>query len=120
MVVGWQKVEGALIFIVSIGLFTYIDNGLSWWMALLIFFAPDLSFAGYLLKKKVGAFCYNFAHIYALGAVLFMIGITQNMPQLGAVGALWLGHSGFDRMLGYGLKTDEGFAFTHLGKIGKI
>jgi hypothetical protein len=40
-------------------------------------------------------------------------------PLLVVLGALWLAHSGFDRMLGYGLKSPDGFSFTHLGRIGK-
>jgi hypothetical protein len=30
-----------------------------------------------------------------------------------------LGHSSFDRVLGYGLKYDDDFKHTHLGWIGK-
>jgi hypothetical protein len=33
--------------------------------------------------------------------------------------AIWLGHVGFDRMLGYGLKYATGFRDTHLGVIGR-
>lgn len=36
-----------------------------------------------------------------------------------AVALIWLAHIGFDRALGYGLKYDTGFSFTHLGRIGK-
>ena len=36
-----------------------------------------------------------------------------------AVGLVWLAHIGIDRALGYGLKYQAGFAFTHLGRIGK-
>ncbi|HEY0262180.1 MAG TPA: DUF4260 family protein [Chitinophagales bacterium] len=32
---------------------------------------------------------------------------------------MMFGHSSMDRFFGYGLKTEEGFKFTHLGKIGK-
>jgi len=28
------------------------------------------------------------------------------------------GHSSMDRIFGYGLKTNQGFKFTHLGTIG--
>jgi hypothetical protein len=35
------------------------------------------------------------------------------------VGLIWCAHIGFDRALGYGLKSPEGFRFTHLGKIGR-
>ena len=38
----------------------------------------------------------------------------------GMAGSLiWLVHIGLDRALGYGLKYAAGFAFTHLGRIGK-
>ena len=32
---------------------------------------------------------------------------------------IWCAHIGFDRALGYGLKYDAGFSFTHLGRIGR-
>ncbi len=115
----WQKIEGALVFISGLALFAYLDPGLSWWLALLLFFAPDLSFAGYLFGSRVGAACYNLVHVYALGAICLAAGLILTAPLLAACGALWLAHSGFDRMLGYGLKSAAGFSFTHLGRIGK-
>ena len=33
--------------------------------------------------------------------------------------AIWVAHVGFDRLLGYGLKSAAGFGFTHLGRKGK-
>lgn len=36
-----------------------------------------------------------------------------------AFGLIWSAHIGFDRLLGYGLKMENGFSETHLGKIGK-
>ena len=35
------------------------------------------------------------------------------------LGLIWCAHIGFDRALGYGLKSPEGFRLTHLGKIGR-
>jgi hypothetical protein len=35
------------------------------------------------------------------------------------IALIWLAHIGIDRMLGYGLKYGAGFAFTHLGRIGR-
>jgi hypothetical protein len=32
---------------------------------------------------------------------------------------IWLAHIGIDRALGYGLKYEAGFGFTHLGRIGR-
>jgi hypothetical protein len=117
--VGWQKVEGAIVFVAAIGLYLNGETTLSWWLTILAFFAPDLSFLGYSLGPKAGAFVYNAVHVYAFGAAFLALGVILSLPVLAALGALWLAHSGFDRMLGYGLKLPEGFAFTHLGRIGK-
>lgn len=115
----WQRVEGAIVFVAGILLYWHWNETMPWWGAVLIFFAPDLSFAGYLLGPKAGALFYNAVHIYGFGAVLLVIGLMAPMPLLVLLGALWLAHTGFDRMLGYGLKSPEGFGITHLGLIGK-
>ena len=59
---------------------------LEWWVCLLVFFAPDLSFAGYLAGPRIGASVYNAVHIYgfgaailALGAMTAMIGVLLNL-----------------------------------------
>jgi len=114
----WQKFEGAGIFFAGTLLLLHDPSGLSWWMAVIIFFAPDLSFLAYLLGPKVGAAGYNLVHIHAFGVSVLVTGLILSVPLLVALGSLWLAHSGFDRMLGYGLKTQEGFGFTHLGPIG--
>jgi hypothetical protein len=116
-VVLWQRIEGALVFVAAIGLLLGIDSGMSWWLALILFFAPDISFAAYLAGPRIGAFIYNAVHIYALGAVLITLGFILAMPLVAALGALWLGHSGFDRMFGYGLKHADSFKRTHLGDL---
>ncbi|RTL49728.1 MAG: DUF4260 family protein [Bradyrhizobiaceae bacterium] len=114
----WQRVEGGVLFVAGLVFFWHENAVVPWWEAFLVFFAPDLSFLGYLLGPAIGAFCYNAVHVYAFGAVLFVIGLVMHIPVLALLGALWLAHSGFDRMLGYGLKSPEGFSFTHLGRIG--
>jgi Domain of unknown function (DUF4260) len=115
----WQRFEGAIIFAVGLAFFWQGNDILPWWGSLLIFFTPDLSFLGYLLGPGTGAFLYNAVHIYAFGAAALAIGLMMPIPLLFVLGALWLAHSGFDRMLGYGLKSPEGFSFTHLGRIGR-
>jgi hypothetical protein len=47
------------------------------------------------------------------------LGVVLDIDLYKMVGLIWLSHIGFDRSLGYGLKYEEGFTFTHLGKIGK-
>lgn len=115
----WQRVEGALVFAAGLVLFWMAGSDLPWWAALLLFFAPDLSFAAYGLGPRIGAAIYNLVHVYALGAVLLALGGLLGWPLLAGLGALWLAHSGFDRMLGYGLKASSSFQDTHLGRIGK-
>lgn len=115
----WQRVEGALILVAGLALARFGTGGLPWWSAALIFFAPDLSFFGYLLGSRVGAFGYNLVHLYAPGVVFLVVGLLLPLPWLASVGALWLAHCGLDRMAGYGLKSPEGFAVTHLGRIGR-
>ena len=115
----WQRIEGAGVLIAGLALFLHADAGVPWWAALLIFFAPDLGFAAYLLGPRVGAWGYNAVHVYAFGAVVLAAGMLAALPLTAALGALWLAHAGFDRMLGYGLKSEAGFADTHLGRIGR-
>lgn len=115
----WQRAEAAIIFVAGLLLFWQWNDSLSWWAALLVFFVPDLSFFGYLFGPKAGAVAYNAIHVYAAGAALMALGLCLSVPILAVIGALWLAHSGFDRMLGYGLKLPDSFSSTHLGRIGK-
>lgn len=118
-VVIWQRVEGAVIFLAGLWVVNAIGTGLSWWALLLLFFAPDIGFAGYALGPKVGAAVYNILHFYGFGLLLLMLGSVSGSSLIIALGALWFAHAGLDRMLGYGLKTGEGFSHTHLGRIGR-
>lgn len=115
----WQRVEGLLLFAAGIAIFWQLGGMVPWWAAALLFFAPDLAFFGYLFGPRVGAVVYNSVHIYAFGGAFLALGFVLAMPMLSALGALWLAHSAFDRMLGYGLKLPQGFGFTHLGRVGK-
>ncbi|MHA6300280.1 DUF4260 domain-containing protein [Devosia sp. CAU 1758] len=115
----WQRVEGALVFAAGLGLYGLAGADLAWSGALLLFFVPDLSFAAYGLGPRIGSVIYNGVHVYAFGAVLLALGGVLGLPLVAALGALWLAHSGFDRMLGYGLKSTSSFQDTHLGRIGK-
>ena len=91
----------------------------SWWVYAVLFLAPDLSFAAYLGGPKVGALVYNAAHSYLGPVALMTIGLAMAAPLTLSLAMIWLAHIGIDRALGYGLKYQAGFAFTHLGKIGK-
>jgi hypothetical protein len=91
----------------------------SWWVYAVLFLAPDLSFAAYLGGPRVGAILYNAAHSYLGPVALMTIGLAMAAPLTLSLAMIWLAHIGIDRALGYGLKYQTGFAFTHLGRIGK-
>ncbi len=93
--------------------------GGSWWIYAALFFVPDLSFLAYLAGPRAGAAAYNAMHTYLPSLVLSVIGFALVMPMTLSVAMIWMAHIGIDRALGYGLKYDAGFGFTHLGRIGK-
>ena len=93
--------------------------GGSWWVFALLFLAPDLSFIAYLLDPKSGAIVYNAAHSYMAPVALMTSGFALGGPLVLSIAMIWLAHIGIDRALGYGLKYQAGFGFTHLGRIGR-
>lgn len=115
----WQKAEGALICVAALWLYAGAETVLPFWAAALLFFAPDLSLLCYLFGKRLGAACYNLVHLYALGCIALAAGHLWGLPLWWEIGTLWLAHCGLDRMLGYGLKSVQGFDRTHLGRIGR-
>ena len=121
--VQWQRVEGGLMFLaalLAVLAMNVMGNSGSWWLYLIIFFAPDIGFIGYIAGPKAGATVYNLLHLYGAGLAVAVAGLMIfGSPLYTAVGLLWMAHVGFDRMLGYGLKEPTAFADTHLGRIGR-
>jgi hypothetical protein len=111
------KFEGAVLLVAATVLFW--RSGTSWWFYVILFLAPDLSFAGYLAGPRWGAVIYNAVHSIIGPMALAVTGILTRTPIETALALIWLAHIGFDHMLGYGLKYDRGFKFTHLGRIGQ-
>lgn len=97
----------------------YAAWGRSWLMFAVLLLAPDLSFAGYLAGRRFGTACYNAMHTTIGPLALGVVGVLLVSPVIVAVTLIWLAHIGIDRALGYGLKYDAGFGFTHLGRIGR-
>ncbi len=102
-----------------LGAYLFSSIGYNWWWFLLFLFAPDLSMIGYALNTKYGAVLYNLFHHRGIAISLFFIGIYLNLNWLEFTGIILFSHSSLDRILGYGLKYGKGFAYTHLGVIGK-
>ena len=111
------RLEGLALFI-GMTLLYYVWDG-DWWIYALLFFVPDLSFAGYLGGPRTGALVYNAAHSYLAPVAIMTGGFATASPLILSVAMIWLAHIGFDRALGYGLKYLTGFSRTHLGRIGK-
>jgi hypothetical protein len=111
---GWLRVEGLAILAAAV--LGYGSGGHSWVLFVVLFLAPDLSFAGYISGRRAGAEVYNIFHSYIapvmLGCGLWIFGRSIAIPLI------WAAHIGFDRLLGYGLKYPSGFKFTHLGRLG--
>jgi len=97
----------------------YARTGASWWLFAALWIAPDLSMLGYFAGANWGARIYNAAHSYVTPAMLAVSSILLRSPALVPIALIWFNHIGVDRLMGYGLKYPNGFAWTHLGKLGK-
>ena len=109
------KLEELGIFALSIYLLFQMDMGISWWLYVLLFFAPDIGMVGYLVNTKVGAVTYNLLHHKALASLLLILGFWQSNDTLLMVSLILFTHSSFDRVLGFGLKYPDNFKHTSLG-----
>ena len=110
------RLEGLAAAALSALLFT--RTGASWWLFALLWLTPDLSMLGYLAGPHWGARVYNAIHSYSAPAALALCAILLRTPAPLPYALIWLNHIGVDRLLGYGLKYPNGFAWTHLGILG--
>ncbi len=90
-----------------------------WWWWLVLFIGPDISMIGYAAGNKAGAVAYNLFHHKGVAIAILIAGYLIPDIMLQITGVILFGHSSMDRIFGYGLKTDAGFKYTHLGMIGK-
>jgi len=100
------------------GHFAFYFLDMSWWV-ISLFFAPDTGVIGYVFNVKTGSFLYNLCHHQGLAILFWLIGFYLHLQVLQLIGVILFSHSAFDCILGYGLKYEKGFKFTHLGEIGK-
>jgi hypothetical protein len=113
----WLRVEGATLLIGAIVAYSTTDR--AWWLVPLTLLLPDLTMIGYLGSTRIGAYLYNLGHSTPLPAAVVAIGWWQDESLLAALGLVWLAHIGLDRLIGYGLKYDDHFQHTHLGRLGR-
>ena len=111
------RAEEALLFVMAV----YLNNFLpyAWWVYWAWFFVPDLGMIGYAINPRAGATMYNIVHHKGIAILIGIAGYYFHQTELIFAGLVLLGHSSFDRVMGYGLKYDDSFNHTHLGIIGK-
>jgi hypothetical protein len=113
------RLEGLGVAVISALL--YVRTGASWWLFATLWLAPDLSMLGYLTGRPCrGARIYNAFHTYVLPGVLALAALIAHANAVLPVALIWINHIGVDRLLGFGLKYSDGFAFTHLGRLGRV
>lgn len=111
------RLDGLVLFGATIILFSTQHQ--AWWLYPALLLVPDVSMVGYLADTRLGALLYNLGHSYLAPGLLVLAGWRSSSHLTVALGLIWLGHVGWDRLLGYGLKYDDAFTSTHLGEIGR-
>lgn len=111
------RLEGLGVLLLTAHIYGHRDAG--WLLWFVLFLVPDLSLLGYLGGSRWGARVYNAFHTYVGPMALAAIGALAAQPTLVSLSLIWGGHIGLDRLVGYGLKLQGGFAYTHLGMLGK-
>ena len=109
------KLEQLALFAFAFFLYQQLD--FSWWTFWLFLLLPDISIAGYLINKKLGAHIYNFAHHQGVAIVIIVVGGYFDENHIQAIGLVLLAHSAMDRVFGFGLKYTDSFKNTHLGRL---
>lgn len=104
---------------ILLGLYLYDKTDYPWWLFFALILAPDISIAGYLINKKVGAVIYNIFHHKGLAILIGIIGWIGYYELFIIIGLIMYIHSSIDRVFGFGLKHFDDFKHTHLGWIGK-
>lgn len=111
------KLESLALWLFSIFLFAPL--GFDWWWYPLLLLTPDLGALGYLAGTRIGAWTYNLLHHQGVAIGVYVLGVWLANPLLQLAGVILFGHSNMDRLFGYGLKHEDSFQNTHLGRIGR-
>lgn len=97
------KHEELAMTLLSIYFMFILDIELLWWWYIPLFFSPDLSMIGLLMKNNAGRLIYSVFHSKSLAIAVLLTGILLNINYLILSGLILFGHSSFDRLLGFGL-----------------
>jgi Domain of unknown function (DUF4260) len=109
------RLEGLALFVGALVL--YFEQDFGWVILVVLFLAPDISFAGYLAGPRIGSWFYNVLHTTVGPIVLVIVGVLADTDWCVQLALIWLAHIGLDRLLGYGLKYPNDFKDTHLSRV---
>jgi hypothetical protein len=107
--------------LVGVALADVITQHAGWWQLVVFAIAPDVSMLaggggglqrGQLNPRAVPI--YNAVHRFWAPAVLVGVSLLLREPGWLAGGLAWCAHIAFDRSLGFGLRTPEGFQRTRV------
>lgn len=104
------RLENLLLLLAGIGLYWHLQY--SWLTFCYLILLPDVAMVAYLFSKKAGALFYNLTHNFVLPLIL--LAFYPHYTAVLLVVIAWVIHISFDRALGYGLKSPQGFKITHL------
>jgi Domain of unknown function (DUF4260) len=109
------RLEGLALLVGSLVVYFHLDFG--WLLLVVLFLAPDISFAGYVAGPRIGSWAYNVAHTTLGPIALGVVGVLSDAGWCVQLALIWLAHIGLDRLLGYGLKYPTAFKDTHLNRV---
>lgn len=109
------RIEALVALLVSLGLYAWLGD--SWVLFAVLFFAPDLSMAGYAMGQRTGTIAYDLCHTCSVPLALLGAGLLGDRSLVVSVALIWLAHIAFDRLIGYGLKYPSAFKDTHLARV---
>jgi hypothetical protein len=99
-----------------LGIAVVVTQHASWWPLVVLAIAPDLSLlvgmSGNLERGRLhprAVPLYNAVHRFWVPAILVVVTLLLRSNDWLAGGLAWIAHIGFDRSLGFGLRTKEGF-----------
>ena len=109
------RIEGLIMLLSSIAIAFHFEY--KWWFYIVIFFAPDISMFAFKKSNQLGALLYNITHTTSIPLVFLTIGIIFDLPLLISIMVIVIGHIGYDRMNGFGLKYKTDVNDTHLHRL---
>jgi len=95
------KLEELGLFLLFSMVYFYFYPG-TWGLFLGLFFVPDVSFLFFLFTKKAGAIAYNIFHHKGIMVLVIAVGYFLHNDLVMQVGLIFMVHSCFDRVAGYG------------------